>query len=627
MLSRQDALSPITFIAERTLTNLAESQKSSTATQPLAHANRPAFADRLKKSQSKKPQSALESTSNSRPESAPSRKPSGRTPVRETSVERSAVTKPKQAETRNEPTENSAIPEEALEVSFATVNTTPIADADEENLDLESSNPENNFSAPETDHPVEVTMPLSLLSATAKRQQVDTSEAEALEEPVFSEKDAASLAPIAFFKALDQNKNSTESPLESQPVLSMEELQAAVKAAGSPGNTSSEVDVISQPEPQNQSTENEEVGEESPIFSVESLASTNSEAETEVQHATDQEQDLENQSESKQSSHVTYETPSAYSSPSQNSVDQPESHSEPESAKSNGTVQLPPAEDVVQEGKVELKTESQIEVHKKEQPTEVDSGNEDTSDESNSQQVSRYGNSSIPVTEHVNPQAKPSTNDVSGQTVSNPTSDVQPVTLETVASKISSIDEQSSRTRMTETNTLAAENRPSVSEGKAEVVRPVLDTSKSEVPQRLASFIQQAAEQGKALKIRLHPPELGTMQIEVNRLNGQVTAKIEVESAAARAVIFEQLGLLKDSLTQQGIKVDQLQVEINEQLANESGNSFSSESGSSDMAQDQQHQREQYGTTGVERDDTTEAEEKQNAPTSKIGVSEMDVQI
>ena len=83
----------------------------------------------------------------------------------------------------------------------------------------------------------------------------------------------------------------------------------------------------------------------------------------------------------------------------------------------------------------------------------------------------------------------------------------------------------------------------------------------------------------------------------------------------------------KSPLTQQGIKVDQLQVEINEQLANEAENSYSSESGSSDMPQDQQHQREHYSTTGVDQEEAVDLNEKQSAPTSKIGVSEMDVQV
>ncbi|HCS52896.1 flagellar hook-length control protein FliK [Rubinisphaera sp.] len=627
MLSRQDALSPITFIAERTLTNLAETQKSLTATQSLAKPSRPAFADRLKESHSKKPQTTQESTSNARPKSAPSKKLSGEFQVRDVSSKSSVEKKQKQTETRIDPEVKTEKSDEDLNLSIINVIPSQIVDDDEENLDLEVSKSEGIPQTPEIDHSVEATIPLSFLSATTRRQQIDTSDTEVLKDPEFSKSGAVSFAPLAFFNALDQNKNSTVSPLEGQPVLSAEELQAAVNVADSLTESSTEVDVISQSELQNQSSESDIIRVESPTISLETSEKSKNEAEIETQQVPVKNQNSENQSEFKQSAQPANAAQNAVATSGLNQVRSAEENSEAEKSQSDGDIQLTEVEDAVQEVDVEFKTEKQIEVHKKEKPAGVDSEDDVSNEESNSNAVSRYGHTSTPAIEHVNPQTRTSTKDVSGPTAPDPLTAIQATSLDTAVTKITSSQEQTSSTRLTETNTLAAENRTSASEVKAEVVRPVLDTSKSEVPQKLASFIQQAAEQGKALKIRLHPPELGTLQIEVNRLNGQVTAKIEVESAAARSVIFEQLGLLKESLTQQGIKVDQLQVEINEQLTNEAENSYSSESGSSDMTQDQQHQREHYSTTGVERDENIEAEEIQNASTSKIGVSEMDVQV
>jgi len=173
---------------------------------------------------------------------------------------------------------------------------------------------------------------------------------------------------------------------------------------------------------------------------------------------------------------------------------------------------------------------------------------------------------------------------------------------------------------------VSVESRPAAATGtKTESPRPVLDTTRGDVPQKLAGFIQQAAEQGKPLRIRLNPPELGTLQIEIGRHQGQVTARLEVESAATRAVIFEQLNLLRDSLQQQGLKLDQIQIEVNESLSQGSGGGVDGESGSGQFTDDEERQRHSGFAAGEPIE-----EEKSSRPAvvrDTTSVTEIDVEV
>ncbi|MDT3699247.1 MAG: flagellar hook-length control protein FliK [Thermincola sp.] len=67
------------------------------------------------------------------------------------------------------------------------------------------------------------------------------------------------------------------------------------------------------------------------------------------------------------------------------------------------------------------------------------------------------------------------------------------------------------------------------------------------------------------LQIQLKPDFLGKMNLSITSENGLVTAKFNTESYRVKEVIEANLNTLKDSLAQQGIKVDQLVVNVNTQ--------------------------------------------------------------
>lgn len=66
----------------------------------------------------------------------------------------------------------------------------------------------------------------------------------------------------------------------------------------------------------------------------------------------------------------------------------------------------------------------------------------------------------------------------------------------------------------------------------------------------------------RLLKMRLHPAELGSVEVELERdPSGVVNARIHTESAAAQHILVEGLEQLRDSLLNSGCRVGQLNVE------------------------------------------------------------------
>ena len=67
------------------------------------------------------------------------------------------------------------------------------------------------------------------------------------------------------------------------------------------------------------------------------------------------------------------------------------------------------------------------------------------------------------------------------------------------------------------------------------------------------------------MQIQLKPDFLGKMNLSITTQNGLVTAKFNTESYRVKEVIEANLNTLKDSLAQQGVKVDQLVVNVSTQ--------------------------------------------------------------
>ena len=87
--------------------------------------------------------------------------------------------------------------------------------------------------------------------------------------------------------------------------------------------------------------------------------------------------------------------------------------------------------------------------------------------------------------------------------------------------------------------------------------------------QRVARAIEAAPQRGGLLRLRLRPPELGAVRLEVLLERGNLIARIETETQQARNVLLEHLPQLRDRLTAQGIHVEQFDVDVSSRDSSE----------------------------------------------------------
>lgn len=107
--------------------------------------------------------------------------------------------------------------------------------------------------------------------------------------------------------------------------------------------------------------------------------------------------------------------------------------------------------------------------------------------------------------------------------------------------------------------------RPDATGGGHSNERPHVDPA--EFASRLAAALNTARDSGRQLRIRLHPPELGSLSVEVTAREGALFARLDVESRAAQRVVLEHIGQLREILTQQGTPVERIDVHIDHRAA------------------------------------------------------------
>jgi flagellar hook-length control protein FliK len=143
-----------------------------------------------------------------------------------------------------------------------------------------------------------------------------------------------------------------------------------------------------------------------------------------------------------------------------------------------------------------------------------------------------------------------------------------------VSSVSSAASAQGSSQTVTSTSSLSSATQSpttqSASNGadsKPQVARPNSGTSISpyqevKLVQRVLRGLEQLGDGGGQVKLRLHPPELGSLQLSLRMESGQMFAKLEVETTAARDTLLSNVQTLKDRLADQGIKVESFDVQL-----------------------------------------------------------------
>ena len=85
--------------------------------------------------------------------------------------------------------------------------------------------------------------------------------------------------------------------------------------------------------------------------------------------------------------------------------------------------------------------------------------------------------------------------------------------------------------------------------------------------QRVAQAFEAISGRGGKLRLRLHPPELGSLQLEITVKNGAMTARVEADTPAARTLLLDNLPALRERLAAQDIKVERFDVDLSDRSA------------------------------------------------------------
>lgn len=80
--------------------------------------------------------------------------------------------------------------------------------------------------------------------------------------------------------------------------------------------------------------------------------------------------------------------------------------------------------------------------------------------------------------------------------------------------------------------------------------------------QRVSRSFARLGPMGGQVNIKLHPPQLGALNVQVRMEGRTMTAKLTTESSAARDVILESLPVLRGRLAEQGFEISSFQVEV-----------------------------------------------------------------
>jgi len=98
--------------------------------------------------------------------------------------------------------------------------------------------------------------------------------------------------------------------------------------------------------------------------------------------------------------------------------------------------------------------------------------------------------------------------------------------------------------------------------------------------QRVSRAFEALGDRGGSLRLKLSPPELGNLNLEVTVQQGVLTARLETETPAARNLLLESLPGLRDRLAQQDIRVERFDVELMDRRSGGGAEQFTGQSDS-----------------------------------------------
>ncbi len=107
---------------------------------------------------------------------------------------------------------------------------------------------------------------------------------------------------------------------------------------------------------------------------------------------------------------------------------------------------------------------------------------------------------------------------------------------------------------------------------------PPLHVDAARFLQRVTKAFESARERGGEIRLRLSPPELGALRVEVNMSEQGLAARVEVETNDARTILLENLPALRERLAEQGLKLERFDVDLSRRDAEQQGGNFPEQS-------------------------------------------------
>jgi flagellar hook-length control protein FliK len=92
--------------------------------------------------------------------------------------------------------------------------------------------------------------------------------------------------------------------------------------------------------------------------------------------------------------------------------------------------------------------------------------------------------------------------------------------------------------------------------------------------QRVASAFRSFGDEGGEVRLRLSPPELGSLRVELTVRDGVLSARLEAETSAARNLLLDNLPALRERLAEQNIKVEKFDVDVRDERRQTAGEQF-----------------------------------------------------
>jgi len=119
----------------------------------------------------------------------------------------------------------------------------------------------------------------------------------------------------------------------------------------------------------------------------------------------------------------------------------------------------------------------------------------------------------------------------------------------------------------TATRGLAGENsRPEAPQNARQLAEPG-QADRERFVQRVARAFEAMGSRHGVVRLRLHPPELGSLRLEITVRQGAMTARVEAETQTARNMLLDNLPVLRERLAQQDIKIEQFHVDLTDRWA------------------------------------------------------------